>query len=405
MKSMNSIILVILISAGGVSLAMAVTEVPALWSSILSWLRPPYLHIVINAIIITIAAASHFCRNQPAPPVRPQHLISYKTPPPAYYAAYSSPPEVSAMVEAAAEAIYESDDRVVELKPVMVNGREVAAEDEGEIAFADRTLTYDTPSPERFTPEFQLEYFPAVNPTRNVAERRRNETEESTWKTIREGPSRAAQEESRHDGEPWPAPDHRFRYNTRKSKSFKERTTYNDSPPSHVNSGKRKKASPSRNKLNRRVEADVVSVDRSLTHKSPSPELLLPENDPRENIPQRVRERPPPTTEEEYETLESAWKKVTEGASRAAAAEEEARYVGAPRPSPGVLKSSSFKERPAIYNDSPPSRASLGIQKEVSPSQDELNRRVEAFIKKVNDEIRLRRQKSSNQYIQLNSAA
>ncbi|XP_057796358.1 uncharacterized protein LOC131012421 isoform X2 [Salvia miltiorrhiza] len=333
MKSMNSMILVVLVSAGAIiSLAMAMNEIPAIWSLILPWLRPPYLHIVINGIIIAIAVASRFRRIQPAPPVRSQHLISVKTPPPAYYVAYSPPPEVRDVVEVPeAAAVYEREDRVVELKPVMVNGLEVGADAEEKIVVGDEgqddaldldgsTLTYNIPSPEIFSPEFRSDFFPPVDPTGNVAERE-------------QASSRAIQEEVRHRGA------------RRKSKSFKERSIRNESRPSQ-------------RKLNRLVEA---SKDWPLTRNSLSPQNKIGNIYPTGG----VRE----TAEEEYETLESAWKKIREGASQ---------------------------------NES---ASSSDIRKEVSPSQDELNQRVEAFIKKVNDEIRLRRQDSSNQYIQLNSAA
>ncbi|KAH0986752.1 hypothetical protein GBA52_013929 [Prunus armeniaca] len=61
---------VVLISTGLVSMAVALklsapvvsdivaSQVPSLWSSALSWLRPPYLYILINCIIITIVASS-----------------------------------------------------------------------------------------------------------------------------------------------------------------------------------------------------------------------------------------------------------------------------------------------------------------------------------------------------------
>ncbi|KAA8519858.1 hypothetical protein F0562_014052 [Nyssa sinensis] len=38
----------------------AVHEVPVIWSTLRSWLRPPYLYVIINGIIITIAATSRF---------------------------------------------------------------------------------------------------------------------------------------------------------------------------------------------------------------------------------------------------------------------------------------------------------------------------------------------------------
>lgn len=108
----------------------------------------------------------------------------------------------------------------------------------------------------------------------------RHETIESSRKKKGVETSRAAHEDVRHGGAPRPTPDHHL-YSTRKSKSFKERTIYIDSPPSHAI---RKEASPSPSKLNRRVDFDDVAVDRSATY---SPEFqadyILPEN-PYENI-------------------------------------------------------------------------------------------------------------------------
>lgn len=58
----------LLISTGVVSIAMflklslptIIHEIPIIWSSILSWLQPPYLYFVLNAIIIIIAFSSKF---------------------------------------------------------------------------------------------------------------------------------------------------------------------------------------------------------------------------------------------------------------------------------------------------------------------------------------------------------
>lgn len=71
---------VALISTGVLSMAVilkqsvpvisefAVSGVPVMWSSFRSWMKPPYLYVIINGIIITIAASSKFHQRNQDPP-------------------------------------------------------------------------------------------------------------------------------------------------------------------------------------------------------------------------------------------------------------------------------------------------------------------------------------------------
>ncbi|XP_018823543.1 uncharacterized protein LOC108993187 [Juglans regia] len=107
------------------------------------------------------------------------------------------------------------------------------------------------------------------------------------------------------------------------------------------------------------------------------------------------------------ETLENTWKTITEGRSMPLTrhlkkSDTWDSYVRHNQPAdentpPKMKKSETLTDRSSNSSLSP-SPGSGRLKREPSPSQDELNRRVEAFIKKFNEEMRLQRQESLNQY-------
>ncbi|KAK8618370.1 hypothetical protein V6N13_132364 [Hibiscus sabdariffa] len=116
-----------------------------------------------------------------------------------------------------------------------------------------------------------------------------------------------------------------------------------------------------------------------------------------------------------HETLENTWKMITEGKAmpltrhlkKSDTWENHGRDINVEALSDpkaaAMKKSETFRDR---TNYQPPSEqvsspSAVKLRKEPSLSQDELNRRVEAFIKKFNDEMRLQRQESLNQYMEM----
>ncbi|XP_039016996.1 uncharacterized protein LOC120147753 [Hibiscus syriacus] len=107
-----------------------------------------------------------------------------------------------------------------------------------------------------------------------------------------------------------------------------------------------------------------------------------------------------------HDTLESTWKTITEGRPMPLTRHlkkfdtwERAQkdFNTPPPPLPNAMKKSdTFNEH---TKEPPLTRSSVSgkLKRDPSLSQDELNRRVEAFIKKFNDEMRLQRQESLNQ--------
>ncbi|XP_042026334.1 uncharacterized protein LOC121773522 [Salvia splendens] len=291
MESMNNWMSMrtILISAGVLSAAIAlklsipaaVDGFPVLWSVVLSWMKPPYLYIIINAIIITIVASSHFnqSHNELAA-ARSDHLISAVTPPAEIFQPISPPENVEA-----ADATEPVAEEVVDLKAVVVNGSKVEfakeVDDlrliraEAEDEFDESALPYTPPMRESFSPEVQLESLflarekplassrfvhrkPSRTPPegaralRRVARPKKQETLESTWKMITEG---------RHV----PLTRH-----LKKSETFEQHASpamdhvavvpKSETPPLRI----RKEPSLGQDELNRRVEAFINKMNEDM---------------------------------------------------------------------------------------------------------------------------------------------
>ncbi|KAA8515331.1 hypothetical protein F0562_018439 [Nyssa sinensis] len=299
---------VLLISIGVVSLAMviklsipliinfAVYEVPGIWSTLLSWLRPPYVYIIVNAIIIIIAASSRLHhklygdnQSEPEPP-----QVSTKPPPPdlhSGFAAVSAQPEFHVLET---PVVYESEARVSEvIKDVVMSGPEVGDQDRDEFDISRSTWT----PPQRLSSsEIQTDFlFPATEkplvssrfahrkPVKaspeggralRVAKPKRHETFEHTWKAITDGRQMPL---TRHlkKSDTWEthgrtmnaSPQNESPPIVNKSETLKDRTKFNPRPSATASpvSGKlRKEPSLTQDELNRRVEAFIKKFNEEM---------------------------------------------------------------------------------------------------------------------------------------------
>ena len=152
---------VALISTGVVSMAVilkqsvtvmsefSVSGVPVMWSSFRSWMKPPYLYVILNGIIITIAASSKFQkRNQDRPQTAAKDPESEST---EFAYEMKNPPE---FVPLETPILYEQREVTVsEVKSVVDNP---VFEDKEEVVISRST----TPPPllRRESSEILLEY-------------------------------------------------------------------------------------------------------------------------------------------------------------------------------------------------------------------------------------------------------
>ncbi|RDX73197.1 hypothetical protein CR513_47231, partial [Mucuna pruriens] len=224
-----------------VSLPVAATNLPLLWSFFLLCFKPPYLFVILNAIIISIVASSKL-----------------------HHSNHSPDPTPSSHVESTLELTIpepEPEPQVLEVKPVLVNDsvtvQEEEEEEEKKIIEEGMTLkkteSMEIPSQAekplvsaRFNHrKFLKSTSEGGRALRVVAKAKRHDTLENTWKAITEGRS-------------MPLSRHMKKCDTWQNRNVvppPENESFNDAVP--VSGRLRKEPSLSQDELNRRVEAFI----------------------------------------------------------------------------------------------------------------------------------------------------
>ncbi|XP_022723536.1 uncharacterized protein LOC111280424 [Durio zibethinus] len=271
-------------------LELSVYQAPLLWSTFRSWLKPPYLYIVINGIIITIAASSWFHHNnsekEQSEQVQPRSKISV-----------DQWPALDFGVVASNASVYEQKHREEEEETrVFEEESDVAVEygrdggDEFAISKSEwipprRMDSSEIPSDALFPPEKppassrfghgkHVEANPEGGRALRVAKPKLHETLENTWKMIMEG---KAEPLTRHlkKSDTWEnhgrdisveaLADPRL---VKKSDTLRDRTNYQLPPVQMISSpasGRlRKEPSLSQDELNRRVEAFIKKFNEEI---------------------------------------------------------------------------------------------------------------------------------------------
>ncbi|KAF5187956.1 cotton fiber [Thalictrum thalictroides] len=313
-----------------------VSELPLLWRSILSWLTPPYLYVVVNGIIITIAASSRFYQNK----IDEEHQSSESE---SIVAPLKVPlPVVNSGLDFSVSSGYDS---LVVKSPI-----EVRSEYLMKNSITDVKSDYEILESKFFKEQQQEEEENESNVIAKPVSERQEEgfvISRSSWT-----PSRNDLKEIEKENI-FPSPvSVRFSHHRRTVKSSPE-------------AGK------------------ALGVAKPKRH----------------------------------DTLERTWKTITDGRpiplarhlKKSDTWETHGRHhhnhnhSAGPQeqtpPTKTMKKCETFQDR----NKNPasplsPSPGSGKLKKEPSLSHDELNRRVEAFIKKFNEDMRLQRQESLNQY-------
>lgn len=270
-------------------LEFVASDVPSFWNLMSQWLKPPYLYLLINAIIISIVASSKL--QQKGHRIHDDQISVF------------SPPE-KVMAAGTEVSLYDhirpvrdlSDDNKTPVMMVM-DGGDGVGEAVGDVTMTPPPKRSDSmeftdssekesgdkpPVSARFGHRKAVKTNPEVGRALRVTRSKRNDTLESTWKTITEG---RAMPLTRHlkKSDTW---DSHVRQNSttpapkmKKAETFHERTTTTTATATTTpttsgsgegnangNSGGRLKREPSlsQDELNRRVEAFIKKFNEEM---------------------------------------------------------------------------------------------------------------------------------------------
>ncbi|CAN7111449.1 unnamed protein product [Brassica rapa subsp. narinosa] len=247
----------------------SVSQAPVLWSSLLSWLKPPYLYVLTNGIIITIVASSKYYRNsshheQEGDESASPRMLEVKDLDPDAQFSF-----VAAKEEKIIDAVAMVEDESELKNLIMVENFDLVGSGGDEDVMMASANSNWSHVPLRMTESENLppkdsrfDHLESVKAStrggRRGVLRVHNDTLENTWKMITEGKSttlprqlyRRSDTFSRgNSGEANPV--------YRKSETFRDMTN-------HYQSQVRKEPSLSQDELNRRVEAFIKKFNEDM---------------------------------------------------------------------------------------------------------------------------------------------